>query len=93
MSPVEQLDIVKKHLVSAKKSRGLNGKLNAGQLYGLVLAPGYVNNSYFYSRGSNGYSANAQLDTKYGNNNGKIEKSDLAACISANRVNENIFVA
>jgi len=91
MSPVKQLDIVKKHLLSAKKSRGLNGKLSAGQLYGLVLAPGYVNNSYFYSRGCSGYSANAALDTKYGNNNGKIEKSDLAACIHSNRVNENIF--
>lgn len=93
MTPVQQLDIVKKHLVSQKKAKGLNGKLNAGQLYGLVLAPGYVNNSYFYAQGSRGYAANANLDKVYGNNNGKIEKSDLAACLSANRVNENIFVA
>lgn len=93
MTPVQQLDIVKKHLVSQKKAKGLNGTLNAGQLYGLVLAPGYVNNSYFYAQGSKGYSANANLDKKYGNNNGKIEKSDLAACLRANRVNENIFVA
>lgn len=93
MSPVEQLDLVKKHLITTKKAKGLSGKLSAGQLYGLVLAPGYVNDAYFYKTGSRGYNANANLDKVYGNNNGKIEKSDLAACISANRVNENIFVA
>lgn len=93
MSPVEQLDIVEKHFIQAKKSAGLKGKLSSGEVYGLVLAPGNVNKQCLYSVGSRGYSANSAIDKRYGNNNGKIEKSDLAAYMSANRVNENVFLA
>ena len=44
-----------------------------------------------YAGGTNGYNANKNLDLKFGNANGYIDRYDLEACAKANRVSESIF--
>ena len=92
MTPVQQLDVVKKHYLKEKASRGLTGKhLSTADVYGLVLAPAYMQRKVIYAGGTNGYNANKNLDLKFGNANGYIDRYDLEACAKANRVSESIF--
>ncbi|MCM1010302.1 MAG: transglycosylase SLT domain-containing protein [Fusobacterium sp.] len=94
MSPLEQLDYVEKFYLNARKTRGWgNKKFTGADLYALTLAPAHAKREVLYVKGTKNYAANKNIDLKYGDANGKIEKSDLQAYMNANRVNENIFVA
>ncbi len=77
MSAVEQMDIVEKFFMLAKKRRfSASAQLSAGDLYALTFLPGRAAREVLTQRGENFYASNRALDM---NNDGKITKSDLEA--------------
>ena len=80
MSPEQQLDYVKQHLISCKRQAGIssNQKIDRGTLYALVFLPARANKTVLTQRGENYYDQNTALDV---DNNGSITKSDLNARI------------
>lgn len=94
MSAVEQMKYVEKYYKHWIKAKGWQGKcLSAADLYALTLAPGRAGKDVLYTRGVDGenYTANAPIDTNFGDGDGKIEKADCEAFIASKRVNETIF--
>ncbi len=78
MSAIEQLDVVKKVLLSLKQVAGLkaNAKVDTGTLYAICFLPAKAKNDVICQAGSKEYANNKGLDI---DGNGKITKSDLAA--------------
>lgn len=89
MSPIEQLDLAEKYLMTAKSySFPSNARLSAGDLYAITFLPGRANREVLCSSGEEYYSSNRGLDK---NRDGRITKSDLAQHLQGKQVNESIF--
>lgn len=98
MSAEEQLDLVKKYLMSKKASAGFdrNHHLSGGELYALVFLPGRANREilcYAGETNSKGekikyYEYNKGLDK---NHDGKITKTELGERVASRRVSDSIF--
>lgn len=80
MTAEEQLTYVEQYLVKNKQRYGVKGKLNAANLYTLILTPAYVKKDVLAVKGSRIYEQNSLLDK---DKDGKITKSDLAAHVRA----------
>lgn len=86
MSETEQLDYVEKYLIRAKRTAKIssNSKLDLGALYGLILAPAHAAKDVWYTKADDGskYTQNKNIDVKYGDNDGKIERVEAAELIA-----------
>ena len=90
MSAIEQLDLVEKTILNAKKlSFSPNAKLSAADLYSIVFLPGRADRNVLCVRGENYYNKNEGLDK---NKDGKITKNDLARHLAGKYVDESMFV-
>ena len=74
MTAEQQLDYVERYFVINKRSKNLNGKLDAGTLYALVFYPALVSGGSV-KKGDAAYNQNKVLDI---NNDGEITLSDLS---------------
>lgn len=97
MSSLEQLDLVEKYLLIAKRYKfSRDAKLSAADLYAITFLPGRANSEILCregERGSDGkllnyYESNRGLDI---NNDKKITKAELAQRVDNKRVNESLF--
>lgn len=82
MTPEEQLNYVEKYLIKNKKSAGIKGKVDAGQLYALIFTPAYAKQEVLARKGDAAYNSNPLLDKDKDN---KITQSDLRAYVKEYR--------
>jgi len=89
MTAEQQMYYVRKFLINAKKIAGYSKdyKLSAGELYGLVLMPGYIKKDKGYWKGDSRYDQNSRaLDV---NNNGVINRYDLEQKMASVKILNN----
>ncbi len=89
MTPIEQMDIVDKHLTNLEKSMPA-GSHKASDYYAANFLPARAKNEVLTTSDENYYKWNSGLDR---NKDGKITKTELDERIKSNYVDESCFTA